>query len=80
VRDSGQGGCEGVGHNKHACYLPSGRTAAYKHPAAWTAAVVVNGVIYILEGGLLFGMGDLLSCMRLIRRRGIKLESEESGL
>jgi hypothetical protein len=35
VRDSGQGGCEGVWHKKYACYLPSGRTAAYKHPAAW---------------------------------------------
>jgi hypothetical protein len=35
VRDSGQGGCEGVGHNKHARYLPSGRTTSYKHPAAW---------------------------------------------
>jgi hypothetical protein len=34
MHDSGQGGCEGVGHNKNGCYLPSGRTAPYKHPAA----------------------------------------------
>jgi hypothetical protein len=61
AHDSGQGGCEGVGHNKHTAISCREGLPPISTPRHGTAAVVVSGVIYILGGGLLLAMGDLLS-------------------